>query len=345
MKPVARRQALLGAIALILAGCAARGPALQERLPAAGPQSVEIAGTPFFAQEDYQCGPAALATVLGQSGLKVSPAALAPQVYLPQRKGSLQIELVSAARRYGRIPVIIAPQFTALLAELQAGRPVLVLQNLRLQSWPAWHYAVVVGYDTRRDVVLLRSGRTKRLETPAVEFLRTWHLGGRWGMVTLTPGGLPASPDPRRYLEAVAAMETVAESQMLATAYETALARWPQNFAARFGLANALRRSGKLAAAEANYRALLAERPEQPAVINNLADLLVERGCPEEALMLLDRILAKGDGSALHATLKKTQAEALSARALARGSCSVDRVTSTTEHRGGESSKIRETEA
>jgi tetratricopeptide (TPR) repeat protein len=319
------RRALLGAIALLLAGCAARAPVLEQTLPAGGPRSVEVAGAPFFPQENYQCGPAALATVLGQSGLSVTPAALAPQVYLPQRKGSLQIELIAATRRHGRIPVIIAPELAALVAELQAGRPVLVLQNLRLQTWPAWHYAVAVGYDARRDVFLLRSGRTKRLETPAAEFLRTWGLGERWAVVTLVPGELPASSDPRRYLEAVAAMESVADSGTLTTAYRAALARWPQNFAARFGLANALRSSGELAKAEMAYRALLVERPDEPAIVNNLADLLVARGCRGEALLLLAQILANGAGAALGATLEKTRAEALAARDLPGRSCSVNR--------------------
>lgn len=319
------RRALLGAIALLLASCAARGPVSLETIPDSGPRAVEIAGAPFFPQEDYQCGPAALATVLGQSGLNVTPSALAPQVYLPQRKGSLQIELIAATRRHGRIPVIIARQLSALIAELQAGRPVLVLQNLRLQTWPAWHYAVVVGYDAQRDGFLLRSGQTKRLEVPTAEFLRTWRLGGRWAVVTLVPGELPASPDPQRYLEAVAAMETITDSGTLTIAYRAALARWPQNFAAKFGLANALRSSGDLAKADAIYRSLLAERPEERAVINNLADLLVERGCPDEALLLVDRVLAKGAGGALSTTLERTRAEALAARALPSQSCSVPR--------------------
>jgi tetratricopeptide (TPR) repeat protein len=307
------RRALLGAMVMLLAGCAVRAPVLPELIPGSAPRSVEIAGAPFFPQEDYQCGPAALATVLGHSGLEVEPEALAPQVYLPQRKGSLQIELIAAARRHGRIPVTLAPDVNALVAELQAERPVLVLQNLRIRTWPTWHYAVVVGYDAQRDAVLLRSGRTQRLEMPAAEFLRTWRLGGKWGVVTLAPGELPASPDPQRYLEAVIAMEAAAEPGTLAAAYRAALARWPNHPVARFGLANALRSGGVLAEAETLYRSLLTERPDEPAVINNLADLLVGRGCPDEALRLLDRALAK-DGGALRAALEATRAGALAAR-------------------------------
>lgn len=318
------RRALLGALTLLITGCAAQTAVPRESLPASGPQSVEVAGAPFFPQEDYECGPAALATVLGHSGVKVTPAALAPEVYLPQRRGSLQIELIAATRRHGRIPVVISPDLAALVAELKAGRPVLVLQNLRLRTWPAWHYAVAVGYDAQRDVFLLRSGKTRRLETSAAEFLRTWRLGGHWAMVTLVPGELPASSEPRRYLEAVAAMEGRADALALTLSYRAALARWPQNFAARFGLANAQRASGQLAEAEDGYRRLLEERPNEPAVANNLADLLVEKGCPEDALMLLDGVLARDAGNALAAALRKTRAEALAARDLHRGACPVN---------------------
>ena len=318
------RRALLVATALLLAGCAAHAPVLPRALPASAAPSAEIARAPFFPQEDYQCGPAALATVLGHSGLEVTPVELAPQVYLPQRKGSLQIELIAAARRHGRIPVIVSPELGALIAELQAGRPVLVLQNLRLRTWPAWHYAVVVGYDAQSDVLLLRSGRTRRLETPADEFLRTWRLAGRWAVVTLVPGELPASSGPRGYLEAVAAMESAgAGPATLISAYRAALTRWPQSFVARFGLANALRSGGELAEAEASYRTLLAERPDEPAVVNNLADVLVARGCPDEALRLLDRILDTDGADALGAALQKTRAEALATRGLRGSSCSV----------------------
>ena len=57
------------------------------------PQPVELTTVPFFPQEEYQCGPAALATVLTWTGVNVTPAELAPQVYLPERQGSLQLEI------------------------------------------------------------------------------------------------------------------------------------------------------------------------------------------------------------------------------------------------------------
>ena len=66
----------LCALLAVLAGCAQLVPqtvALRSGWPAGVPERVEWTGVPFFPQVDYQCGPAALATVLGYSGVKVTP--------------------------------------------------------------------------------------------------------------------------------------------------------------------------------------------------------------------------------------------------------------------------------
>ena len=89
-------------LAALVSGCAAPQVAgLLERPPPDLPASVEIATTPFYAQEDYQCGPASLAALLNHAGRDATPTALAPQVFLPARQGSLQAELLAATRRHG----------------------------------------------------------------------------------------------------------------------------------------------------------------------------------------------------------------------------------------------------
>jgi len=57
--------------ALVLTGCASSGPRLKDYTTGAGPlpARVELDATPFFPQRDYQCGPAALATLLSASGV------------------------------------------------------------------------------------------------------------------------------------------------------------------------------------------------------------------------------------------------------------------------------------
>ncbi|MGA0033840.1 MAG: hypothetical protein ACO3HA_10980, partial [Burkholderiales bacterium] len=80
----------------LLAGCAApQTGALRMQVPAGLPAQAELAAAPFFPQEEYQCGPAALATVLAYSGAAATPEVLVPQVYLPGREGSLQTEMLA----------------------------------------------------------------------------------------------------------------------------------------------------------------------------------------------------------------------------------------------------------
>lgn len=282
----------LTASVLCLTACAGRLPLADANRPPAGPKAVELTDTPFFPQEDYQCGPAALATVLSQTGVTVTPEELTPRVYLPGKQGSLQLELVGATRRYDRIPYELRYGFTGLLAELRAGRPVLVLQNLGVGLIPVWHYAVVVGYDEDQQLVILRSGETKRRETPLSTFINTWSRADFWGLTVLEPGELPLLPDHDAYLKAVASFEEVGKPQAAVSAYAAAVERWPDSFIAMLGLGNAHYASRNLPDAEAGYRRALVLAPRHPVALNNLAQVLAEQGCYSTALENIDQALS-----------------------------------------------------
>ena len=293
---------------------------------------VELADTPFFPDDALQCGPAALATVLAAaqgsdpftgsdpasgpvSGPGSDPATLAREVYTPGLGGSLQVELVAAARQRGFVAYELPPAPDALFAELLAGRPVLVLQNLRLRTLPAWHYAVVIGADPVAETVILRSGPEERLVTPAGKFMRSWDLAERWGLVLLRPGEMPAIPDRQRYFTAVAALEAAGRHAAAARAWSAALDSWPGDPVALFGHATASHLAGDLATAYDAYLALLTLEPDHAAGLNNLANLLADRGCAMAAHMLARHALeAATPGSAIAAaaqdTLRRLAAEA-----------------------------------
>lgn len=299
------------AVIVLLAGCGGRVP-VHERSgngqELAGP--VELDATPFFPQEAYQCGPAALATGLAASGVAVTPSELEPLVYLPARRGSLQAELTAASRRFDRIPYRIAPTLAAVLDQLSAGRPVLVLQNLGFEAYPVWHYAVVVGFDGERSELILRSGTRRRQTLGVKRFLRTWEDGGFWGIVVLRPGELPAGPDRAVYLEAVAALEAAGHTASARRGYEAALGRWPDDPTALLGLSNALYADGVLDEAEAALRRLLEVAPNHAIATNNLAVVLADKGCREDALRILHaRLAGEGLNDALRRTLETTAGE------------------------------------
>lgn len=253
---------------------------------------VAVDGVPFFPQRQHHCGPAALATVLGAGGVEVHPDELARAVYLPGREGSLQVEMLAAARRRGFMAVRVGPDAdpalpAAIVSQLAAGRPVLVLQNLGLEMWPFWHYAVVVGYQPDRDRFVLRSGRERRRPVGRARFSATLERAGGWAVVVLPPGAPAHGLAPRRYLQAAADLENIGAHEAALAAFRTAADTWPELPAAGLGIANNLYYLGRLDAAEAAYRSLLARRPGHEVALHNLATLLVEGGRACEARPLL----------------------------------------------------------
>ncbi len=269
----------------LLAGCSAplQSVRLIESPPSGLTQKVELDQTPFHPQQRYQCGPAALATVLESSGVSITPEALIPEVYLPGREGSLQVELIASARRHGRVPYLLDQQMSALLREIQAGNPVLVLQNLGLSWAPRWHYAVVIGYDLQQDAILLRSGEEKRHQNSLETFERTWRRGNYWGIVALPPDQLPVTAEELPYLRSVLPFEQLGNWQLAQTAYRTAAAHWPQSTGARLGLGNASYMLKQLQTAESAYRESIAIDPKFAPALNNLAQTLADQGQWKEA--------------------------------------------------------------
>lgn len=280
--------------AALLAGCAApQVSGLIKQRPPGLPEAAEIAATPFFPQKDYQCGPASLAAALVHAGREATPELLLPQVYVPGRKGSLQAEMLAATRRHGLVAYTLAPRVEDLLRELVAGTPVVVLQNLALDWWPQWHYAVAIGYDLGRREVVLRSGVTRRLTMSLDTFEHTWARSGHWAMAALPPDRLPAIAVEATYLAAVAALERVSPAAAR-RAYEGALARWPGSVVARLGLGNASYALGDLPGAAAAYLRATLDHPEAADAWNNLAQALHESGSRAQALAAARRAVSLG---------------------------------------------------
>lgn len=262
---------LLGAL---LSGCASQPP-----WPVAL-NATTLNDVPFHPQEQYQCGPASLAMMLNAQDVVATPDELVDRVYLPQRKGALQVEMVAAARQYGMLVYPLEPKLDHVLEEVRAGHPVLVLQNLRFGWWPQWHFAVVIGYDSAKETLILHSGTQKNDRQPASVFMATWSRSERWARVILPPDQIPATAEPLTFLMAAHDLETTQQTEPAKSAYMAAAKAWPDQPAALLGLGNIAYQQGEWSEAEEYYRAMTERFPDINAGWNNLAEALSKQGLP-----------------------------------------------------------------
>src|SRR3954468_44026 len=201
-------------LAALVSGCSLIAPqtyALKETLKENSldiPQRTELTEVPFFPQIDYYCGPSSLAMVLSAAGARAMPDTLVDQVFLPGRKGSLQVEMLSAARRNGMVAYELEPHVIDLLRELAAGTPAIVLEHYGPFRWfPVWHYSVVVGYDLPELEVIRRSGKRARLPTPLPVFEKIWREEDYWAMIVVPPERVPVTATEPKYAAAIVALE------------------------------------------------------------------------------------------------------------------------------------------
>jgi tetratricopeptide (TPR) repeat protein len=293
-----------------MAGCSVfrqmEMPPLPEHLPA----NHELTDVPFYPQEEYQCGPASLAMAISRSGLPLRPEDLVAEVYTPARKGSLQVAVIAAARRHGRLAYEIS-DIESLFPEIAAGYPVLILQNLGVSWFPVWHYAVVIGYSADDKTIILRSGTTARKVMSFGVFEKTWARSNYWGILVLRPTELPALPLEINYVAAVAGLERARQYRAAVNGYQTALRRWPESLPAGMGLGNSYYALGELKESEKALKKTIQLRPDEGSAYNNLAQVLMEQGRLPEALSSARKAVSLGGPlqAVYHETLKEIESK------------------------------------
>ena len=275
-------------LATALSGCAGQSVSLR---PIA--EDVELVRVPFVSQETDQCGPAALAMVLSDSSVTVDVEDLRKRVHIPDRKGSLQLELIAAVRQAQRIAYPLEARPNELIPHLLDGRPVIVLQNLGARWLPVWHYEVVVGYQSGSDTFVLRSGNTPRRLMGRREFLRRWSASDYWGLVVVKPDEVPVPAQAMAYLQAVSAHESLGQWAVARAAFSEAVGRWPNNAYAHLGLGNVEFNSGANEAAIESLEEVLRLDSRNLPALNNLAYAYADAGNAPRALAMADRGLAQ----------------------------------------------------
>jgi hypothetical protein len=282
------KQLLLPLCLLILTtGCAAK---VSSRWDSVISKQQDIAlSVPFYAQKDYYCGPASLAMMLQQSGVKADPGELAEKVFTPSKKGSFREDMLTGARRSGRIPYPVTSP-TDLYASLREGKPVLVFMNLGLDIYPVWHYAVVTGIGD--GYLLLHSGMTPDEKFRTVTFDKVWARGDYWGFILLRPGEILNDTDPVKLADAAFAYSlTDAEGAILTlrNAYNVFDSK-----PVMFAYANALYAADKKPESIDVFRTITEKYPDDGDGWNNLAHVLNETGLKKLALYAAEKAVSTG---------------------------------------------------
>lgn len=309
MTPSVVIKACLLAGFLLLTGCTATPQS--EQLRAESPTGVSataaIDNVPFYAQQQYYCGPTTLSEVFTFYGQPASAEDIAPKIFIPERDGSLQLEMVSATRQYGFLPYAERGTLAQLIRLVDDGIPVIVFQNLSIQLLPQWHYAVVIGYDLNAGTVTLHTGVTPEHTMSFELFEKTWSRGNYWYMAPLPPEKSSRALDSFTYTSAAYDMLKVGKTDAALDFLISATRQWPQQWLAYFLLAN-------------HY---LEDQPEQAiywfdkgfhagqhqgAYMNNFAHVLAQQGCTEQASKVIEQALKLfPDDAALKTTRQKIQ--------------------------------------
>ena len=284
---------LLAGLLLALAAC--QTPAQTRQLLTTPPEIArqhQIAQVPFYPQQEYFCGPTTLSEVAGFYGLSKSPDAIAPDTFIPDRQGTLQIEMAAATRQLGMLAYVQPRATMAQLLSLVADNiPVIVLQNNSIAWLPQWHYAVVIGYDMEAAEVILHTGVTQAHRLNFATFERTWQRGNYW-LLAMLPGNKASQHlDPFLYTKAGQDLLNTRQADTGVEALATATQQWPDYWLPYFLLGNHYFSEQPRVAASWFAKGLPVAQ-QQVAFLNNYAMLLSELGCHDKASGLIDAALA-----------------------------------------------------
>jgi hypothetical protein len=279
---------LTGLLALTgLSGCATPKQSQAWLQTADSTAQFELVQVPFYPNQDYYCGPAALASMMSYQGEAVTPEQLINRLIIPEKQGTLQIELSAVARQAGWLPYVIAGNLAALEEAVLAGYPVLVLQNLGLDTVPRWHYALVVGFDRRAGHWILRSENESRRLTKTGVFERTWARGGYWGMVLADPAQPPSFAQARAWFQRAFDLESVGQVAAAQAAYASGHQRWPEFLPFGLALLNYYYEQQAWSAGDALLAQLWQQHADSAQLWNNKAVWLAAQGCPQLAQQAL----------------------------------------------------------
>lgn len=164
---------------LAFAGCSGPGrEAVLASLKSGQAEGAYIDGVPFFPQNEYLCGPAALAGVMAFYGAEETMDGVAKAVYNEKLRGALPMDLLVYARDRGFETSYYKGGFDDLAERVGRGEPLILFLNLGYDIYPVGHYIVAVGISRRDGAVIAHSALEREKVYGMKELQKAWSRTG-----------------------------------------------------------------------------------------------------------------------------------------------------------------------
>lgn len=157
---------------LITLGCA-ENISLYQREAFSDSKKVIINNVPFVKQKPNYCGPATLATVFNFWGIHITQDEIAKEVYSPELKGALSIEMALYTVRKGFEVEMYNGTFQDIKEKIETGFPLIVSYRTHKGQYKV-HYMVIKGFDDNKEVVYAHSGKKENQKIGYKSFLKHW---------------------------------------------------------------------------------------------------------------------------------------------------------------------------
>jgi ABC-type bacteriocin/lantibiotic exporter with double-glycine peptidase domain len=174
---------LIALLAVACSGCA--GKSFSDLRPGIESRGHYIEGVPFFRQDEYDCGPAALAVVLSFWGRSVDLEEIRGRVLTPKLRGTLPMDLERYAREAGFTAESSAgaASLEMIKTPVRNSIPVICLLDLGFGPYKQPHYVTVIGFDDGNTIFITHDGVKQDRLMSYETFERAWSRAGRWMLV------------------------------------------------------------------------------------------------------------------------------------------------------------------
>jgi len=172
---------LFSVVAIIISGCANRN--FSAVRPGIEGRGHYIDGVPFYRQQEYSCGPAALASILAFWGRPANLEQITAAVYLPKLRGTLPMDMENFMRDTGFETFSAAGTLEAVKSHIRAERPVICLLDLGFGLYRQPHYVTVLGFDDVNAVLIVHDGLQANRVISYDTFEKEWSRAGYWMLI------------------------------------------------------------------------------------------------------------------------------------------------------------------